>query len=163
MKLLAVAGYYWHQNYKIFDIGLTARLWSRSAWFDQGAKGLALIINNSTADIFTEHIGETQSKDWVFCVAKCFKQITVQHLNVVFLVLVMAIYKGTLSTSLRNIIHQSELNIKRNYIPLGQTPKILKSIGVADLPMGINYLSYDCMAWMLFHHLNNMALFVVHS
>ncbi|VVH62878.1 diguanylate cyclase/phosphodiesterase (GGDEF & EAL domains) with PAS/PAC sensor(s) [uncultured Gammaproteobacteria bacterium] len=40
---------------------------------------------------------------------------------------------------LRNIIHQSELNIKRNYIPLGQTPKILKSIGVANLPMGINY------------------------
>jgi hypothetical protein len=36
---------------------------------------------------------------------------------------------------LRKIIHQSELNIKRNYIPLGQTPKILKSIGVADLPM----------------------------
>jgi hypothetical protein len=41
---LPVAGYYWHQNYKIFDIGLTARLWSRSTWFDQGAKGLALIM-----------------------------------------------------------------------------------------------------------------------
>jgi hypothetical protein len=26
---LPVAGYYWHQNYKIFDIGLTARLWSQ--------------------------------------------------------------------------------------------------------------------------------------
>ncbi|VVH66291.1 hypothetical protein BSPLISOX_864, partial [uncultured Gammaproteobacteria bacterium] len=58
---LPVAGYYWHQNYKIFDIGLTARLWSRSTWFDQGAKGLALIIDNSTADIFTEHIGDAAS------------------------------------------------------------------------------------------------------
>jgi hypothetical protein len=52
---LPVAGYYWHQNYKIFDIGLTARLWSRSTWFDQGAKGLALIIDNSTAGQIETH------------------------------------------------------------------------------------------------------------
>jgi hypothetical protein len=39
----------------------TARLWSRSTWFDQGAKGLALIIDNSTAGIFTEHIGDAAS------------------------------------------------------------------------------------------------------
>ena len=32
-------------------------------------------------------------KTGFFCVAKRFKQITVQHLNVIFLVLVMAIYK----------------------------------------------------------------------
>jgi hypothetical protein len=32
------------------------------------------------------------SKDWVFCVTKYFKQITNQHLNVIFLVLVMTIY-----------------------------------------------------------------------
>jgi hypothetical protein len=51
---------------------------------------LGLLITGAKVSKSTN---KTQSKDWVFCVAKRFKQITVQHLNVIFLVLVMAIYK----------------------------------------------------------------------
>jgi hypothetical protein len=58
---LPVAGYYWHQNYKIFDIGLTARLWSRSAWFDQGASLIISITNFVQGKyFFTQFVSDLQ-------------------------------------------------------------------------------------------------------
>jgi hypothetical protein len=72
-----------------------AFLWARAGADNKSADSDYLRIDGNSSkivNIVRTHYKKTQSKDWVFCATKYFKQITDQHLNVIFLVLVMVIY-----------------------------------------------------------------------